>query len=101
MLILLIPAVLVALFLYLLGAEDHPSDDLHPWQGEFLIAAAVWGALLVAITEGLNFFYAINRLWLAICWGIVLVAGIAKSWRSGRFSLGCQLCMYNNCKFQY
>ena len=44
MLILLMPAVLVALFLYLLGTEERPSDDLHPWQGEFLIAVAVVGA---------------------------------------------------------
>ena len=68
MLSLLLLFVFTAIFLFRLGSRASDQRDARPWQGEFLIAAAVWGALLVAITETLSLFYAINQRWLAISW---------------------------------
>lgn len=85
MLILLMPAVLVALFLYLLGAKERPSDDLYPWQGEFLIAVAIVGALLVVVTEILSLLTAIHQLSLTLSWSIILIVVIFIGWRKQRF----------------
>ena len=90
MLSLLLLFVFTSIFLYRLGSGAANQRDARPWQGEFLIAAAIWGALLVGITEGLSLFYAINQLWLAISWSIVLAGVLAMGWRSGRIVLGWQ-----------
>jgi len=85
MLIILIPITLVALFLHRLGIKDRPSDDLHPWQGEFLIAVTVVGAILVVVTEFLSLLTAIHQLSLALSWSIILIVVLFVGWRKKRF----------------
>jgi hypothetical protein len=89
-LILLLPLVFLQIFLYRLGSVKQSSDGYNLWQGDFLIAAALWGGLLIVITEGLGLFYAINRAWLAIAWSIVLIVVFVMNRRTGRIMLGWQ-----------
>ena len=87
-LILLLPLVFLKIFLYRLGSVHQSSDGYSLWQGDFLVATALWGGLLVVITEGLSLFYAINRAWLAIAWSIVLIVVLLMNRRTGRINLG-------------
>ena len=87
-LILLLPLVFLQIFLYRLGSVRQSSDGYNLWQGDILIAAALWGGLLVVINEGLSLFYAINRAWLAIAWSIVLIVVFMMNRRTGRIMVG-------------
>jgi hypothetical protein len=87
-LILLLPFTFVQILLYQLGSVKQPTDEHKLWQGDFLIAAALWGGLLVVITESLSLFYAINRTWLAVSWSIVLIVVMLMNRRTGRINLG-------------
>jgi len=89
-LILLPLCALVVVFLSILGRSE--DDGLGAsWRRAFLLSAAVWGGLVTLISESLSLFQAIDRLWLAVMWlVVVLVAGLAGL-RQGSIASGLRL----------
>lgn len=83
MLITLPVAVFIVLFIVI---HSRRSDLSHGsgWRASFLLAAIIWGALLVGITEVLNLFKAITRPNAAVFWLIALavLVYIGLRWRS-------------------
>src|SRR3990172_11233784 len=82
MLILLPILAFIALFLHLLSRGEGGGQS-GSWQRIFLLSAAVWGGTLTVVTEGLSLFSAINQLWLAVTWLIILAGICWLGWRTG------------------
>ncbi len=89
-LILLIPLSLALITLQRMGSEPNGKIAYTSWQGEFLVSLSIWGALIIVITEVLSLFTLINRLWLALAWGLVVLATFKSGLRAGRLSRGWQ-----------
>jgi|SRR3990170_4246747 len=53
------------------------------WRGSFLLASAIWGALVVLFSEGLGLVDALNRTWLTVCWSMALILFAGLAWRQG------------------
>src|SRR3990172_9979682 len=88
MLILLPILAFIALFLHLLSRGEGGGQS-GSWQRIFLLSAAVWGGTLTVVTEGLSLFSAINQLWLAGTWLIILAGICWLGWGAG--SLGASV----------
>ena len=84
MLILLIPFVLILLFLNFLGSSPHGNNRDAHWQKYALLALAVFGVFVVGIRKLLSAYEAINRLWIAASWLLILsaelYAGLRYKW---------------------
>jgi len=88
MLALLLPIVLIALFLYRLGSMVDVGFERNPWQGDFLIATALTGGLLVIIIEILSAFRLINQVWITLIWGMIAILIIIRGVQTGRIKWG-------------
>ena len=65
--------LLTLLVLILIQSLDHDQDSHQP----VLRAAVIWGGIVVAFTELLSLFKAVDSLHLALLWGASLLAGLA------------------------
>lgn len=65
-------ALLPALCFPALYALCRPTPERSDWRETLLLAAVVWGAALVALTEGLSMLRAVTPLGLAASWGVTL-----------------------------
>ena len=87
--VILLPlVVLILLFVARLASAPRDGHEIRPWQAEFLISVCVWGALLVAVTEGLGLLHAIDRLGLAVGWGAILIALLVWESKAGALQRG-------------
>lgn len=90
MLSFLLPLTFILICLDRLGAHERDPHDQRPWQGDVLLAAAIFGVIVLGITEGLSAFSKINRAWLPALWVLVFVGIILMGWLSGSFIRGWQ-----------
>ncbi len=54
----------------------------------FLQSATFMGGYMVIVSEFLSLFHALTTLWLALFWGLALVAAIIIGWKKGWFNEG-------------
>jgi hypothetical protein len=85
------PSALMAFALVLLVIEElgrGGEGQQHPWQGAILIAGAIFGAIVVGITELLSLFDALRLAPMAAAWlaATLLIFGYAR--RHDRLKLG-------------
>ena len=81
-----LPILTFVLLFYLIHerrrVDEQPGAD---WRGSFLLASLFWGALVVAITEGLSFFTAITRSWVMVLWAVAFFTTLWIGVRRGIF----------------
>ncbi len=77
--------LLTLLVLTLVQSLDHEKDSYHT----LLRAAVIWGVVIVASTEFLSLFKAVDNLHLAIMWGVCLLVGL--SWLAWQLRHGKSL----------
>ena len=84
-----LPALtLFVLFTVAAGSETPHTGKPQGLKASFLVGTAVWGALLIAITETLSLFHAINQIGLSVLWGAVLASLLGWGVKSGRLRRG-------------
>lgn len=74
MLIIFPAAVFVSLFFTFLGRVADVADQPPDWRKAFLQACVVWGGVIGIGSEVLSLFEAITPPWIALLWGLVLLA---------------------------
>ena len=85
----LLPAfTFVVLFTVALGSGTPETGTSRGLKASFLVGTALWGAVLIAITEALSLFHAINRFGLSVMWGAVLASWLGWGLKSGRWQRG-------------
>jgi hypothetical protein len=75
----------LSLYLNMLGIDPVKGQDPPDWRAAFLIAAAITGATLTAITEGLSLLNRISQLWVTILWMVALALSIVIGITKGTF----------------
>lgn len=75
----------IVIFITILDTRHSDVEAGSDWRGSFLIASLLWGALVVAITEGLSLFSAITRPWVTGFWAFALLIMIWSGARRGIF----------------
>lgn len=81
MLILLLPLAFFLIFLNLLHLNKRKK--LGYGNGELILISSIgWMFILVALTEFLSLFQALNQLWLAISWTVIAILLLAVAYRS-------------------
>ena len=77
----LLPLFCFALLFVVAARWPLAPGERRDWRVAFLAAAVAWGVSLVAMTEGLSLFGALNRGWVADLWGgtvIVLLGAYVR-----------------------
>lgn len=84
------PIALPAAFFLLavIGFSGSWTSEQRDPREAFLRAAVVCGVLIAVLSEGLGLLGAINRLWLSVSWGLLLLASAALAIRSGALTAG-------------
>jgi len=91
MLILLPVLTFFAIFLVLTGYNGNRIEVQAGWRHSFLQAAVTLGSYMVIYSEVLSLFHALVRPWMAVCWGIALLAVLWYGWRKGLLKKGVEL----------
>jgi hypothetical protein len=91
MLILFPAFTFLITFLVFTGLGGNQPGVQAGWRHAFLQAAVTLGAVMVIFSELLSLFNALSLPWLAICWGIVLLAVSWMGWQRGLLKKGAGL----------
>ena len=90
MLALVMPVNFILILLLIYGAGSKGHDREGPWQGKVLAAGAIWGVLLVIISESLSLVNAIEQTSLAIVWSSITALLLVVGWRTDLVTSGWQ-----------
>jgi hypothetical protein len=91
MLILLPVLTFFVTFLVLTGFNGNRTEVQTDWRHSFLQAAVTLGGYMVIYSEALSLFHALSRPWMAVCWGIALLAALWYGWQKGLLKKGGKL----------